>query len=96
MGEEEKDNADSGSELCGLEQARLDVLAAKEQFARAAESLDPLGIVRKRPLLSMGGAFFLGFGLTTLSRQLAMVQFIPLALQMSETVSRILANLRKN
>lgn len=96
MGEDEKGKNGIEQELCGLEQARLNLLAAKEQFARAADSVDPLAIVKERPLLSTGGAFLLGFGLTTLSRQLALVQFIPLALQMSETVSRIFANIRKN
>lgn len=95
MGEENR-QAREGQKLSGLEEARLNLLEAKEQFAKAADAVDPLAIVKERPLLSAGGAFLLGFGLTSLSRQLALVQFIPLALQMSETASRILSNLRKN
>ena len=94
MGEEEKRKSNAAEQLSGIEQARLSLREAKEEFAQAAEAVDPLAAVRQKPLLCAGGAFLLGFGLTALSRQIALLQFIPLALQISESASRLIANLR--
>ncbi len=96
MGEEAKPEGCGREELSGIEQARLNLLEAKERFIMASNALDPLEFVKDRPLISTGGAFLLGFALTTLSRQLALAQFLPLLLQVTESASRLLMNFRKN
>lgn len=94
MGEKEEELSEEGRS--GIEQARNDVRKAKAHFLEAAQDLDPFKLAKDKPLISVGGAFALGYALTTLSRRLALVQFIPLLLQVTESASRILADFRKN
>ena len=93
MGKEEKLTPEGSS---AIEQARSDVRKAKADFLEASEELDPFKLVKDKPILSAGGAFLLGYSLTALSRRLALVQFIPLLLQVTESASRILADFRKH
>lgn len=54
-----------------------------------------MSYVQKNPLASAGGAFILGFGLSSLSRQIALIQVIPLLLQSAETAMSLLSYMRK-
>ncbi len=93
MGKEEKAESSEGSS--GIERARLDALKARERFQKACRAIDPMSYVRKNPLTSAGGAFALGFGLSALSRQIALIQVVPLLLQSAETAMSLLCYMRK-
>lgn len=94
MGEEE--SAIGGKELSGIELARLELAQAKERFAKAAQEASPLAFVEKYPLKSAGGAFLLGFGMTSLSRSLAMAQLLPLLLQTAESAASLISGLSRH
>lgn len=91
MGKEENIKAESA-----LEDARAELDRAKARLLETSDSFDPLSVIRDNPVMSAGSAFLLGFGLTSLSRKLALVQFVPLLLQTAETASRLVMTFRKN
>ena len=96
MGEEDRPEKRARRGGSRLEEARSDLDDAKSCFAQAADLADPVDLIREKPFLSTGGAFLLGFGLTSLGRKLAILQLLPLLLESAESISRILMNLRKN
>ncbi len=93
MGEEEKSVCQQ--DCSGIEQARKELQEAKERFIESASAVNPLAYVREFPLKSCGGAFALGFGLTALSRQIAMIQIVPLILQSVEMMQRLFVSFQK-
>ena len=94
MGEEEKSRRGEEGKS-SLDRARSGLEKAKEDFLRSSEEWEPLALVKEKPLLSAGGAFLLGLGLTSLTRRLAIVELLPLLLQTVETASRVMADFRK-
>lgn len=68
---------------------------AKERFLRASQALSPLGVVRQRPLTSIGCAFLLGFGFMGLRGKAALASLAPLALRAGDLLIRHALDLRK-
>lgn len=74
MEEKEKDErADPEEEL----------ILAKLRFVKAADSFEPLGFIKRKPLTSVGCALLAGFGLSSISKTASALPLIPLVMQIS-------------
>lgn len=95
MGQEPLENSQPAAKS-GLEQARLELDAAKAKLRDSAAALEPLGFVKKYPLASTGSAFLLGAALPLLRKQFSLLPLLPSLLQATDIISRLIYNYRKN
>lgn len=66
---------------CKHAELAADVVEAKLRFLKAAGQIQPLGFIRKKPLISVGCAMLLGFGLSNLRKSHTALPLINLALE---------------
>lgn len=66
-----------------------EVAEARAHFLETAGEYEPLGIVRKHPFLSLGGAFVVGIGMNRLIRNASYLSFLPVSLQIATLTAKI-------
>lgn len=67
----------------------MQVVHAKQQFLHAAAALEPMGIVKRNPLISVSCAFLLGFGIIRIST----INFVNLLMPAAVKIGSILAEI---
>lgn len=60
------------------------LIEAKIRFMKAADKIQPLGIVRKHPAISLGCAFLAGFGADRAATRPLLLSFLPNALAIAQ------------
>lgn len=66
-----------------------DVAEARARFLEAAGTFEPLGVVRKHPFLSLGGAFAAGIGMNKLIRNAPYLSLLPVGVQIAGLAAKL-------
>ncbi len=76
--------------MCAVNKGEENLALAKLRFLEAAESWQPLGFVRRKPLVSVGGAFMLGLGFSMFRRGAkAAMPLLPLVMDLADLATRL-------
>lgn len=62
---------------------------ARTRFLEAAGAYEPLGVVRRHPFLSLGGAFAAGIGLSKLIRTAPYLSLLPVGVQIAGLAAKL-------
>lgn len=92
MSEEKKEVAKQRE---SIEESELRLEEAKIRLRNACNAYQPLGSVRKHPVLAPVCAFFAGFGLMRIVKPVAGMALLPFALQIAQLGTKIFLNYSK-
>ena len=73
----------------------LSAREARARFLQTCLAYQPLGVVRRKPLLMTSGAFLAGFGLMRLFRPAASLALLPAALQLAQLTAKVIMGFQK-
>jgi hypothetical protein len=66
-----------------------DVAEARARFLEASGTFEPLGVVRRHPFLSLGGAFAAGIGMNRLVKTAPYLSLLPVGVQIAGLAAKL-------